>query len=71
MLLISEDLDESWRLSDRIAVIYEGRIAGEFERRADADVDADRAAHDRRAMGRRAAPSGDAALTARPRPLSR
>jgi simple sugar transport system ATP-binding protein len=26
MLLISADLDEIWALSDRIAVIYEGRI---------------------------------------------
>jgi simple sugar transport system ATP-binding protein len=31
VLLISHDLDELLRLSDRIAVLYEGRIAGEFE----------------------------------------
>ncbi|MBA2527221.1 MAG: ABC transporter ATP-binding protein [Pyrinomonadaceae bacterium] len=30
ILLISEDLDELIRLSDRIAVIYEGRITGTF-----------------------------------------
>jgi ABC-type uncharacterized transport system ATPase subunit len=30
VLLISEDLDELIRLSDRIAVIYEGRITGTF-----------------------------------------
>ena len=34
VLLISEDLDEVLALSDRIAVLYEGRIAGEV----DADV---------------------------------
>ena len=34
MLLISEYLDEVLALSDRIAVLYEGRIAGEV----DADV---------------------------------
>ena len=28
MLLISEDLDEILALSDRIAVIYEGRLMG-------------------------------------------
>jgi simple sugar transport system ATP-binding protein len=28
VLLISEDLDEIMALSDRIAVIYEGQIAG-------------------------------------------
>ena len=28
VLLISEDLDEVMQLSDRIAVIYEGRIVG-------------------------------------------
>jgi simple sugar transport system ATP-binding protein len=27
---VSEDLDETMILSDRILVIYEGRIAGEF-----------------------------------------
>ncbi|MDD2236018.1 MAG: ABC transporter ATP-binding protein [Kiritimatiellae bacterium] len=32
ILLISEDLDELFNLSDRIAVIYKGRIMGEFER---------------------------------------
>jgi simple sugar transport system ATP-binding protein len=36
-LLISEDLDELLALSDRIAVIYEGRIQGVFETRL-ADV---------------------------------
>jgi general nucleoside transport system ATP-binding protein len=30
ILLISEDLDEIFAISDRIAVIYEGRIMGEF-----------------------------------------
>jgi simple sugar transport system ATP-binding protein len=30
ILLISEDLDEIFALSDRIAVIFEGRIMGEF-----------------------------------------
>ncbi len=33
VLLISEDLDELYELSDRIAVIYEGRIMGVFPRR--------------------------------------
>jgi ABC-type uncharacterized transport system ATPase subunit len=32
ILLISEDLDEIRTLSDRIAVIYEGRIIGVVER---------------------------------------
>ena len=32
MLLMSEDLDELYNLSDRIAVIYEGRIMGIFKR---------------------------------------
>jgi len=32
ILLISEDLDEIIKLSDRIAVIYQGEILGEFER---------------------------------------
>lgn len=31
ILLISEDLDELFNLSDRIAVIYKGRIMGEFD----------------------------------------
>jgi ABC-type uncharacterized transport system ATPase subunit len=31
VLLISEDLDEVLIMSDRIAVMYEGRIAGEFD----------------------------------------
>ena len=30
ILLVSEDLDEIMALSDRIAVIYEGEIAGEM-----------------------------------------
>jgi ABC-type uncharacterized transport system ATPase subunit len=30
VLLISSDLDEIFQLSDRIAVLYEGRIVGEF-----------------------------------------
>ena len=30
MLLISEDLDEILALADRIAVMYEGAIRGEF-----------------------------------------
>jgi simple sugar transport system ATP-binding protein len=37
ILLISEDLDEILALSDRIAVLYEGRIVGEFQA-ADADI---------------------------------
>jgi ABC-type uncharacterized transport system ATPase subunit len=37
ILLISEDLDEIVALSDRIAVMYEGRIAGTFEA-SEADV---------------------------------
>jgi simple sugar transport system ATP-binding protein len=32
VLLISEDLDEILALSDRLVVLYEGRIAGRFER---------------------------------------
>jgi simple sugar transport system ATP-binding protein len=31
ILLISEDLDEIFAISDRIAVLYEGQIMGEFE----------------------------------------
>ena len=31
VLLISEDLDEGLLMSDRILVIYEGRIMGEFD----------------------------------------
>jgi simple sugar transport system ATP-binding protein len=38
VLLISEDLDEILALSDRIAVMYEGAILGEFDT-ADADVE--------------------------------
>jgi general nucleoside transport system ATP-binding protein len=38
ILLISEDLDELMTLSDRIVVIYEGRLVGEVEA-ATADVD--------------------------------
>ena len=30
MLLVSEDLDELLALSDRLLVIYEGRIVGEM-----------------------------------------
>jgi simple sugar transport system ATP-binding protein len=37
ILLTSEDLDELYALSDRIAVIYEGRIMGIF-RRQDTDI---------------------------------
>lgn len=33
ILLMSEDLDELYALSDRIAVIYEGRIMGVFDRK--------------------------------------
>ncbi len=36
VLLISDDLDEVLLMSDRIAVMYEGRIVGEFDRQ-DAD----------------------------------
>ena len=36
ILLISDDLDEVLLMSDRIAVMYEGRIVGLFDRR-DAD----------------------------------
>jgi len=38
VLLISEDLDEILLLADRIAVMYEGAVLGEFEA-ADADVE--------------------------------
>jgi simple sugar transport system ATP-binding protein len=38
VLLISEDLDEILALADRIAVMYEGAVLGEFET-ADADVE--------------------------------
>jgi simple sugar transport system ATP-binding protein len=31
ILLVSEDLDELRALSDRMLVLYEGEIAGEFE----------------------------------------
>ena len=31
VLLISEDLDEILALSDRVLVMYEGRVAGEFD----------------------------------------
>jgi simple sugar transport system ATP-binding protein len=31
VLMISEDLDELLEVADRIAVMYEGRINGEFE----------------------------------------
>ena len=37
VLLVSEDLDELMALCDRIAVVYHGRIAGEFKR-DEADV---------------------------------
>jgi simple sugar transport system ATP-binding protein len=37
VLLISEDLDEILDLSDRIAVLYEGRVAGIVDR-PDADA---------------------------------
>ena len=36
VLLISDDLDEVLLISDRIAVMYEGRVVGVFDRR-DAD----------------------------------
>ena len=38
IMLISEDLDELFDLSDRIAVLYEGRIAEIFDR-ADATLE--------------------------------
>jgi ABC-type uncharacterized transport system ATPase subunit len=38
ILLISEDLDEVLALSDRIAVLYEGKIVGILNRE-DADVE--------------------------------
>jgi simple sugar transport system ATP-binding protein len=38
VLLISEDLDEILALADRVAVMYEGRILGEFDS-ASADVE--------------------------------
>ena len=38
VLLISEDLDEILALADRIAVMYEGEILGEFDAR-NADVE--------------------------------
>ena len=37
VLLVSEDLDELMALCDRIAVVYHGRVAGEFKREV-ADV---------------------------------
>jgi simple sugar transport system ATP-binding protein len=37
VLLVSEDLDELIMLSDRIVVLYDGRIAGEVGQGADAD----------------------------------
>jgi simple sugar transport system ATP-binding protein len=39
VLFISDDLDEVLLMSDRIAVMYEGRIMGSFDR-ADADREA-------------------------------
>jgi simple sugar transport system ATP-binding protein len=39
VLLVSEDLDETLLLSDRVLIIYEGKIVGEFNRDA---VDIDR-----------------------------
>ena len=39
ILFISDDLDEVLLMSDRIAVMYEGRIMGVFDR-ADADREA-------------------------------
>jgi simple sugar transport system ATP-binding protein len=38
VLLVSEDLDELLALSDRLVVLYEGRIVGEMPA-ADADVE--------------------------------
>jgi len=38
VLLISSDLDEIMELSDRIAVIYEGRIVREFDKKAGVEV---------------------------------
>jgi simple sugar transport system ATP-binding protein len=38
ILLISEDLDEVLDMSDRIAVMYEGRVVDEFPAR-EADVE--------------------------------
>ena len=38
VFVISADLDEILSLSDRILVMYRGRIVGEFVRHADADV---------------------------------
>ena len=58
ILLISDDLDEVLLMSDRIAVMYEGRIVGVFDRR---DADRERLgllmgghAHRRRRDGREA-----------------
>ena len=47
ILLMSEDLDEIRALADRILVIYEGEIVGEFAGRSGVDR-GDRAAHGRR-----------------------
>ncbi len=33
ILLVSADLDELYRLSDRMVAIYEGKITGEFDPR--------------------------------------
>ncbi len=40
ILLISEELDELLALSDRILVMYEGRIAASFDTPSGADVQA-------------------------------
>ena len=34
VLLISEDLDDSLSLCDRVYVMYKGKVVGEFERKA-------------------------------------
>jgi simple sugar transport system ATP-binding protein len=62
ILLISEELDEIQLLSDRIAVLYEGRIAGEMAAQ-DADI------HTLGLLMTGGRPSGDAAaLAERPGP---
>ncbi len=58
-ILISEDLDEVLALADRVAVIYEGQIAGLFD-----SVEADIAEIGLRMMGGPASPAPDAAAAA-------
>ena len=58
VLLISDDLDEVLLISDRIAVMYEGRVVGVFDRRA-------------RRSGAARAPDGRPLIRGRDRPPRR